>query len=114
MSSFNQPSGISGSDTSGKLLLSDLPALGITNVFSVSTLGARNSLSGVVEGDVCVVTADSNGNNNETYKNSGSGNWVTISLTVGPLYEVSVSSIGSNEALFYKLENGKIKQSILL
>ena len=113
MSSFNQPSGISGLDTSGKLLLSELPALGIPNVFSVSTLGARNSLSGVVEGDVCVVTADSNSNNNGTYKYSGSGNWVTISLTVEQLYEVSVSSIGNTEALFYKLENGKIKLSIL-
>ena len=69
ISSKSQNNGLASLNSDGKLLSSQIPSLSIISVTTVDTIIERNALTGIEQGDVCVVSND--GSNNGTYINDG-------------------------------------------
>ena len=71
-------SGLASLDSTGKVQISQIPAIAITNVFTANTIQARNALT-VQTGDVAIVVSDPTPSNNSSYIYDGS-TWKSLVL----------------------------------
>jgi hypothetical protein len=111
IASKSNANGLAALDSNGQLVLSQIPSIALTTVNVVATIAERNALTGILTGDVVIVTGDPISSNDGSYIYNGTG-WSTLSVYIQPtnlssLTDVSEGTLADGNLLEYSASLGK-------